>query len=108
MSQLRKVLHENNKPKILVLTGGLIAGFSEIITTYPLDTIKTNLQINPNKYKNTIDCGKYIFFNFGFRTFFNGMSASLAQVGGKVAIRFTIYDIIMDSFKINIHLYFLV
>ena len=29
------------------------------------------------------------------------MSASLAQVGGKVAIRFTIYDIIMDSLPKN-------
>ena len=41
MSQLRKVLHEEQHPKFIILTGGLFAGFSEIMTTYPLDTIKT-------------------------------------------------------------------
>ena len=92
MSQLIKVLHEELHPKFVILTGGLLAGFSEIMTTYPLDTIKTHLQIYPNKYKNTLDCGKKIITNHGIRPLFNGMSASLVQVGGKAAIRFTIYD----------------
>lgn len=91
MSQLRKVIDKEN-PKIIVLTGGLLAGFSEIITTYPLDTVKTNLQIYPEKYKNTYDCFKKIITKNGIRPLFNGMSASLVQVGGKAAIRFTIYD----------------
>ena len=100
MSQLRKVLDENKYPKIIVLSGGLIAGFSEIITTYPLDTIKTNLQIYPKKYKNSIHCFKDIYSNYGIRPFFNGMSASLAQVGGKAAIRFSIYDYIYNKLQV--------
>lgn len=99
MSQLRKVLDENKYPKFIILSGGLIAGFSEIITTYPLDTIKTNIQVYPKKYKNSIHCFKEIYTNYGIRPFFNGMSASLAQVGGKAAIRFSIYDLIFNKLK---------
>jgi len=97
MSQLRKVLNEEHTPKYIVLSGGLLAGISEIITTYPLDTIKTHLQIYPNKYRNSIHCGKHIILNYGPRPLFNGVSASLAQVGGKAAIRFTTYDMIRTS-----------
>ena len=101
MSLLRKVIHEDVHPKIIVLTGGLLAGCAEIITTYPLDTIKTNLQIYPNKYKNLFDCGKTIIRNNGFRPLFNGMTASLIQVGGKAGIRFTIYDYIKTKLNTN-------
>ena len=101
MSQLRKVLNEDNTPKHIVLSGGLFAGISEIITTYPLDTIKTNLQIYPNRYNSMIHCGKHILFRHGPRALFNGMSASLAQVGGKAAIRFSTYDYIRNSLSKN-------
>ena len=49
MSQLRKTLHENKHPKYVILTGGLLAGISEILFTYPLDTIKTHQQIYPER-----------------------------------------------------------
>ena len=101
MSQLRKTLNEEHTPKYIVLSGGLLAGISEIITTYPLDTIKTHLQIYPNKYRNSVHCGKHILIQHGPRSLFNGMSASLTQVGGKAAIRFTIYDYIRISLSKN-------
>lgn len=101
MSQLRKTLNEEHTPKYIVLSGGLLAGISEIITTYPLDTIKTHLQIYPNKYRNSVHCGKDILIQYGPRSLFNGMSASLTQVGGKAAIRFTIYDYIRISLSKN-------
>lgn len=101
MSQLRKTLNEDHTPKYIVLSGGLLAGISEIITTYPLDTIKTHLQIYPNKYRNSVHCGKQLLIQHGPRSLFNGMSASLAQVGGKAAIRFTIYDYIRISLLKN-------
>ena len=99
MSQLRKVLHEDNCPKSIVMSGGIIAGFSEIITTYPLDTIKTHLQIYPNKYRNLFYCGKYLISNHGIRSLYNGVFASLSQVGGKSAIRFTVYDCIKNKLR---------
>lgn len=101
MSQLRKTLNEEHTPKYILLSGGLLAGISEIITTYPLDTIKTHLQIYPNKYRNSVHCGKQLLIQHGPRSLFNGMSASLAQVGGKAAIRFTIYDYIRISLSKN-------
>ena len=99
MSQLRKTVHEDKYPTHIVLFGGLLGGISEIITTYPLDTIKTNLQINPNKYKNIINCGKKIVHESGVKALYNGVYASLAQVGGKAAVRFTVYDSINNQLK---------
>ena len=97
MSQLRKTMYENKHPTHIILLGGLLGGTSEILTTYPLDTIKTHLQIYPNKYKGVFNCGSYLVRNYGVSSLYKGMNASLAQVGGKAAIRFTVYDNINNS-----------
>ena len=60
MSQLRKTIDNNIYPKQAILIGGLLGGISEILVTYPLDTIKTNMQIYPNKYKSIFDCGRQV------------------------------------------------
>ena len=101
MSQLRKTVYENKYPSHIVLLGGLCGGISEIITTYPLDTIKTHLQIYPYKYNGIFHCGNQLVFNYGLRSLYKGMNASLAQVGGKAAIRFTVYDYINNLLTDN-------
>jgi hypothetical protein len=53
-------------------------------TTYPLDTIKTQMQLNPRKYSSTWQAGCHIVRTTGPASLLNGLPASLAQVGGKV------------------------
>ena len=46
MSQLRKALDKNH-PREAVVAAGALAGVAEITATYPLDTIKTHMQVDP-------------------------------------------------------------
>lgn len=101
MSQLRKTLHENKHPKYIILTGGLLAGISEILFTYPLDTIKTHQQIYPERYRGIFHCGSTIAYNTNGFGLYYGIYASLSQVGGKAAIRFTTYDYIKEELQRN-------
>ena len=101
MSQLRKTLHENKHPKYVILTGGLLAGISEILFTYPLDTIKTHQQIYPERYRGIVHCGTTIAYQTGGFGLYYGIYASLSQVAGKAAIRFTAYDYIKEVLQNN-------
>ena len=44
MSQKFKALDKSH-PRSVVVTAGALAGVSEIVATYPLDTIKTVMQV---------------------------------------------------------------
>ena len=96
MSQLRKTL-DNQNPSELVLAAGAIAGSAEVITTYPLDTIKTHMQIKKNG--NTMTTGMNIIKKSGLTGLYFGVIPSLAQVAGKASLRFTLYEKIKNSFK---------
>ena len=98
MSQLRKTL-DNQNPSELVLAAGAIAGSAEVITTYPLDTIKTHMQIQ--KKGNSFKTGMNIIKNSGIQGLYYGVIPSLAQVAGKASLRFTLYEKIKNSLKNN-------
>eukprot|EP00298_Acanthocystis_sp_HF-20_P028921 c7775_g1_i1.p1 GENE.c7775_g1_i1~~c7775_g1_i1.p1 ORF type:complete len:300 (+),score=136.53 c7775_g1_i1:70-969(+) len=107
MSQKLKVLGENNPPHV-VLFAGAFAGACEVFTTYPLDTIKTHMQVFPGKHKGMTAAAINVIQANGIRGLFFGLPASIAQVGGKVALRFTVFDqtqrIIGSKFQIPSHL----
>ena len=96
MSQLRKTL-DNKNPSELVLVAGAIAGSAEVITTYPLDTIKTHMQIHKNG--NSFRTGMNIIKKSGIQGLYYGVIPSLAQVAGKASLRFTLYEKIKNSLK---------
>jgi hypothetical protein len=49
----------------------------------PLDTIKTKLQIFPNRYKNFIDCAQKIIYKDGIHGLYAGtLPALLANAAG--------------------------
>ncbi len=98
MSQLRKTL-DNQNPSELVLAAGAIAGSAEVITTYPLDTIKTHMQIQKNG--NSFKTGMNIIKNSGIQGLYYGVIPSLAQGAGKASLRFTLYEKIKSSLKNN-------
>lgn len=93
MSQLRKTLDNKNPPQ-LVLAAGAIAGSAEVITTYPLDTIKTHMQIK--NYGSSFKTGLNIIKNSGFPGLYYGVVPSLTQVAGKASLRFTLYEKIKE------------
>ena len=93
MSQLRKTLDNKNPPQ-LVLLAGAIAGSAEVITTYPLDTIKTHMQIK--KSGSSLKTGMNIIKNSGINGLYYGVIPSLTQVAGKASLRFTLYEKIKE------------
>lgn len=93
MSQLRKTLDNKNPPQ-LVLAAGAIAGSAEVITTYPLDTIKTHMQIK--KSGSSLKTGMNIIKNSGINGLYYGVIPSLTQVAGKASLRFTLYEKIKE------------
>lgn len=97
MSQLRKSLDKETPPHAVVLAGAL-AGIAEITSTYPLDTIKTQMQVNPG-LKGIVPTGVHIIKTGGAHALYYGLPASIAQVGGKVALRFTAFDRLKVLFK---------
>ena len=96
MSQLRKTL-DIESPPFLVLGAGLIAGTAEVIITYPLDTIKTHMQINSNT--NLFNTSRNIINKSGFSGLYYGVIPSITQVAGKASIRFTLYEQIRNRLK---------
>ena len=96
MSQLRKTI-DTDLPPFLVLSAGAIAGTTEVITTYPLDTIKTHMQIKPKI--NQFNTLKNILSNTGMMGLYFGVIPSIAQVAGKVSLRFTIYEQLRNKLK---------
>ena len=82
-----------------VFVSGTVAGATEISTTIPLEVIKTQMQLHPNKYSGTLHAGKTIFQNNGFKSLYSGLPVLLVQVSLKVGFRFTVYDQLKQYFS---------
>ena len=52
--------------------GGQVAGVAGILVVYPLDTVKTRLQVNP-QYKNGAEVLRSMVRNDGFKSLYRGM-----------------------------------
>ena len=70
---------------------GAIAGVSEIIATYPLDVVKTRLQIQVgnSEYKSIGDCFRKIIKNEGLGTLYRGILPPIMVEAPKRAIKFS-------------------
>jgi hypothetical protein len=71
---------------------GVLGGFARAIIGHPFDTIKTKLQINPIKYKNTFNCLKIIVREQGALSLYKGLTAPLLFNGLIVGTHFYVYD----------------
>lgn len=84
---------------------GACAGFVEVTCCYPLDTMKTRLQVTPNmereSWSNIGRISKQLLKERGIITFYQGISVMYLSVIPKNAVRFTTYDLCRSSFSLT-------
>ncbi|QPG73073.1 hypothetical protein FOA43_000378 [Brettanomyces nanus] len=77
--------------------GGL-AGYSMWASIYPVDVIKSNMQVdhykNP-KFKTYVDSAKFIFRKFGYRGFFKGFVPTMLRAAPANAATFMVFEEVM-------------
>ncbi|EPZ31003.1 mitochondrial carrier [Rozella allomycis CSF55] len=83
-------MSENNPlPFYLQFTAGAIAGVSEICAMYPLDVVKTRLQLKlGNSHSSILDTFKKIIRNEGFFRLYRGLLAPILIEAPKRATKF--------------------
>ncbi|MCJ1343780.1 hypothetical protein MMC31_001977 [Peltigera leucophlebia] len=77
---------------------GAVAGVSEILVMYPLDVVKTRVQLQKGKgvgeegYNGMVDCFRKIIRNEGFSRLYRGISAPILMEAPKRATKFAAND----------------
>ena len=61
----------------------------------PLDTIKTQMQIN--RYPNMVKCGQHVVKTSGVGGLYAGFGPFVLQASGKAAVRFFMFDLLGPS-----------
>ncbi|OTB00894.1 hypothetical protein M426DRAFT_323900 [Hypoxylon sp. CI-4A] len=85
-------------PFIYTFAAGAVAGISEILTMYPLDVVKTRVQLQTSKavgedaYTGMLDCFQKIVRNEGFSRLYRGISAPILMEAPKRATKFAAND----------------
>ncbi|KAI2627089.1 mitochondrial 2-oxodicarboxylate carrier 1 [Hypomontagnella submonticulosa] len=85
-------------PFIYTFAAGAVAGISEILTMYPLDVVKTRVQLQTGKgagadaYTGMLDCFQKIIRNEGFSRLYRGITAPILMEAPKRAIKFAAND----------------
>ncbi|KAL7276347.1 hypothetical protein RUND412_000650 [Rhizina undulata] len=88
-------------PFSVTFAAGAIAGISEILTMYPLDVVKTRVQLQDNtakgadRYNGMVDCFRKIIKNEGHYSFsrlYRGITAPILMEAPKRATKFAAND----------------
>ncbi|KAF7634286.1 hypothetical protein Mgra_00006251 [Meloidogyne graminicola] len=80
---------------------GYVAGSSGILFGYPLDTLKTRIQLNNNSSINYFKVAKGIFQKEGAFTFYRGMSAPFLTAGLINSLLFSGYTLTLKELQNN-------
>ncbi|MCJ1294030.1 Mitochondrial 2-oxodicarboxylate carrier 2 [Xylographa carneopallida] len=89
---------EKPLPFIYQFAAGAVAGVSEILVMYPLDVVKTRVQLQTGKgvgdeyYNGMVDCFRKIIKNEGFSRLYRGISAPILMEAPKRATKFAAND----------------
>ncbi|KAI9891824.1 MAG: Mitochondrial 2-oxodicarboxylate carrier 2 [Vezdaea aestivalis] len=89
---------EKPLPFIYQFGAGAVAGVSEILLMYPLDVVKTRVQLQTGKgtgqdsYNGMVDCFRKIIKNEGFSRLYRGISAPILMEAPKRATKFAAND----------------
>lgn len=85
-------------PFVYQFAAGAVAGVSEILVMYPLDVVKTRVQLQKGKgigeegYNGMVDCFRKIVKNEGFSRLYRGISAPILMEAPKRATKFAAND----------------
>ncbi|KFH41131.1 Mitochondrial 2-oxodicarboxylate carrier-like protein [Hapsidospora chrysogenum ATCC 11550] len=85
-------------PFVYQFAAGAIAGVSEILVMYPLDVVKTRVQLQTGKgtgaesYNGMVDCFRKIVKHEGFSRLYRGISAPILMEAPKRATKFAAND----------------
>ncbi|KAF8474746.1 mitochondrial carrier domain-containing protein [Kalaharituber pfeilii] len=86
-------------PFTWTFAAGAIAGISEILTMYPLDVVKTRVQLQvgtakagTDHYNGMVDCFRKIIKNEGFSRLYRGITAPILMEAPKRATKFAAND----------------
>ncbi|KAI8336705.1 mitochondrial carrier domain-containing protein [Chlamydoabsidia padenii] len=88
---------ESDNPVKVIFAGGL-AGIGAWCSTYAADVVKTRIQSEPHRYKNTMDCFKQCYQEEGWRVFFRGLSPTIVRAFPSNAATFMAYTWAMAAF----------
>lgn len=104
---------------IIHLTAGTVAGMTGVLFDYPLDTVKTRMQVSrcatvPHRYSPTgvtaaaslstaapvtyWQCASQLYQRGGVRSFYCGLSVPLAAQGAEAAVVFSVYNVSLQHF----------
>ncbi|EEH21035.2 hypothetical protein PABG_03266 [Paracoccidioides brasiliensis Pb03] len=89
---------EKPLPFIYQFAAGAVAGVSEILVMYPLDVVKTRVQLQQGAgtgeeaYKGMLDCFRKIIKNEGFSRLYRGITAPILMEAPKRATKFAAND----------------
>lgn len=79
-----------------LFTSGVMAGIISQTIAYPGDTIKKQMQNNglhgEKKYNHIIHCIRSLYFQYGIRGFYTGLSINLLKCMPGSAIQFAVYE----------------
>lgn len=85
-------------PFIYQFLSGAVAGISEILTMYPLDVVKTRIQLStapptsPEGYSSMLDAFRKIVAKEGASRLYKGISAPILMEAPKRAVKFSAND----------------
>lgn len=85
-------------PFVYQFAAGAIAGVSEICLMYPLDVVKTRVQLQTGKgtgadaYTGMLDCFQKIIRHEGFSRLYRGITAPILMEAPKRAVKFSAND----------------
>ncbi|EPE29000.1 Mitochondrial carrier [Glarea lozoyensis ATCC 20868] len=85
-------------PFIYQFAAGAVAGVSEILVMYPLDVVKTRVQLQTGKgtgadsYNGMVDCFRKIIKHEGFGRLYRGIEAPIMMEAPKRATKFAAND----------------
>lgn len=106
-------MKNNNEAKVLSsserMFAGAFAGICSVVTTYPLDIIRTRLSLpDIEKSRSIISCGADIVKKEGgILALYRGLSPTIAGIAPYVALNFTVYEglkiwLISKNIEVNV------